>query len=300
VRCTAGSPASSTIHSLPAGTYYIVVEGPGYREVDFTLDVAFSDPTPPPVGDTCASPIALTLGTTTIGTLADKEDDIATSCGFYYRDAVYSFTLASTSDVSVVVDGAGRFMNTSVRSACADGASQIRCVSGFPARARIRALAAGTYYVIVESPSGGGFSVRVDASPPSTPVAVTGNDTCLTPFTIPSTGGLFTGSTVGMINDYGASCGSGAASPDVAFSFTLPATKHVVATTDGSTYDTVLYFFMGSCASGTDIACDDDGAGSAASLIDRVFGPGSYYIVVDGFGSAAAGDYTLEVIVSDP
>lgn len=302
LRCTAGSPATGTLHELPAGTYFIVLEGPGYREVDFTLDVSFGSPTPPAVGDSCTSPIALTLGTATVGTLADKEDDLATTCGFYYRDAVYTFTLASASDVTVTVDGGGRFMNTSVRRGCTDSAGQLACVSGFPALARLRGLAAGTYFVIVEAPTGTGFTVRVDATPPTVTVPVTGNENCATAFTIPATGGLFTGNTTGFINDYDmATCGSGGSSPDAAFQLTLTASKHVVATTDGSVFDTVLFVYSGVCTSGTDIACDDDGGSvGAASLIDRTFGPGTYFFIVDGFGSSSVGAYTLEVLVSDP
>ena len=48
LRCTGGAPLATTMHSLAAGTYFIVLEGPTYTEVDFDLEVSFDAPTEPP------------------------------------------------------------------------------------------------------------------------------------------------------------------------------------------------------------------------------------------------------------
>ena len=301
LRCVRGSPAGTTLHELPVGTWFIIVEGPSFREVDFTLDVEFLPPTPPAMGDTCATAIPLTLGTTTLGTLSDKEDDHDISCGFYYRDAVYSFEITDRSDVSVTVDGGGTFMYSSIRTDCLDGGTQLRCVSGNPSRARLRDLPAGTYYVIAESFRGTGFNITVDATPPMPVTPVTGNDTCTSAHVVPVTGGLFSGDTTGMVNDYETvSCGSMARSPDAVFSLTLTAMKRVLASTDGSSFDSVLHVHQTACASGAEMFCDDDGGDGVSSLIERTFGPGTWYFVVDGFGTSASGAYQFEVLVSDP
>ena len=34
------------------------------------------------------------------------------------------------------------------------------------------------------------------------------------------------------------------------------------------------------------------------SLVDTMLDPGTYYIIVDGFGSSSAGNYLLEVLVT--
>ncbi len=301
LRCSRGAPAGSTVHELPAGSYYLIIEGPSFREVDYTLDVEFLAPTPAAEGDVCASAIPLTLGTMELGTLSDKEDDIDVSCGFYYRDAVYSFTTTSRQDVTVTVDGGGTYMYVAVQGTCGDDSTQLRCTSGNPSRARLRDLAPGTYYVIVESFRGTSFNITVDATAPTMVTPVTGNDDCASAYTVPPTGGLFTGNTSGLMNDYETSlCGAMARAPDAAFSLTLTTPKRVVANTDGSSFDTVLHVHEPMCVSMSERYCDDDGGDGSASLIDQMLTAGTWYFVVDGFGTASAGDYTFEVQVFDP
>ncbi|MBX3269301.1 MAG: putative metal-binding motif-containing protein [Sandaracinaceae bacterium] len=303
LRCVYAAPATSTVHQLPAGTYFLVVEGPSFRSVDYTLDVAFGPSTPPPPGDSCADPIPIVPNAGPLtGTLADKRDAHDVSCGFRYRDAVYSFTLAAASDVTVAMD-AGGFSNVSVRPTCDNGSTQIRCTSGSPVRQRIRNLAAGTYFLIAEAGRPTGFSIRVDAtSPPTVPVDVTGNDNCASAYDIPATGGLFRGNTTTLTPTLAtrSSCGLGATSNDAVFRLVLPARSRVVAATEGSSFDTVLHIHRGACANMGEIFCDDDGGEGATSLIDQMLDGGTYFIVVDGFGSGSAGEYQLEVTVTTP
>jgi len=301
LRCVRGAPAGLRLHQLPAGTYYVVVEGSSSREADFTLDVSFEAPTPAPMGDNCANPIPIAPGDEVTGSLADKQDDLAISCGFFFRDVVYELNLSERSDVTVEADAGGDFMYASIRSACTDEATQLRCVSGNPARARLRSLAAGTYYIIAESFSGTGYTLRVDASPPTVPVEVSGNSTCATAHRIPATGGLFHGDTGPLLNDYETrSCGAMARSHDAAFELTLTERKRVVASTEGSAYDTVLHRHAGACASGGEAACDDDGGELSSSLLDEELDPGTYYYIVDGWGASNNGEYFFEVLVTDP
>src|SRR5690606_11855238 len=135
--------------------YYVVVEGPSARDVDFTVSIELLPPTPPPTGDTCSDPIDVTPGTTHTGSFLDFQDDLDVSCGFRYRDVVHRFSLDEASDVTILLEGSA-FPNMSLRTTCEDGASQLLCPSGNPARARLRGLGAGTYYVIAESSSGSG------------------------------------------------------------------------------------------------------------------------------------------------
>lgn len=301
LRCLRGSPASGRAHQLAPGTYYLVVEGSASREVDFTLDVAFEDPTPPPAGDVCANAIDLTVGTPFTGTLADKQDDLATDCGFFFRDAVHEFTIGSTSDVTIEADGGGPFMYMSVRTTCDDVDSRLRCDSGNPARASLRSLSAGTYYVVVESSSGVGYTLNVEASPPTPVTDVVGNGSCATAHVVPPTGGLFRGNTSTFLNDYNTRvCGSGAASRDAAFRLVLTSTSRVVASTEGSAFDTVLHRHEDACVSMGEEACDDDGGEGRTSVLDEVLDPGTYFYIVDGWGSTNAGEYFFEVAVSDP
>ena len=301
VRCAYGGPASGRIHELPAGTYYLVLEGPSHTEVDFSLSVEFLDPTPILPGDQCSNAIPLTLGTPATGSLTDMEDDLETSCGFRYRDVVYSFTLPARRDVTVDIGSGTTFMNASVRTACADGAAQLRCSSGGPVRMRLRDLAAGTYYVVVEALRATSFTVSVTDMAPTTAVPVTGNDTCATAHVVPATGGLFTGTTTALVDDVRtASCGGMAQSPDAVFQLVLASRQRVVASTDGSSFDTVLHIHNGMCRTGAESGCDDDGGDGSTSLLDRTLDAGTYYYVVDGWGMVSSGSYVFEVLVSDP
>ncbi|MCZ7683287.1 MAG: hypothetical protein M5U28_32605 [Sandaracinaceae bacterium] len=192
-----------------------------------------------------------------------------------------------------------------LRTTCDSATSQLVCVTGDPARARLRGLGAGTYYVIAESSSGSGYTLRLDTTtPPSVTVPVTGNEACATAYDIPETGGVFTGDTTSMANDYTTSaaslCGSGAASADAAFRLTLTARRRVVLSTEGSAYDTVLHVHRDACVSGAELYCDDDGGAGATSLLDRVLDAGTYYVIVDGFGAGSRGAYVLDVLVTDP
>jgi hypothetical protein len=120
-------------------------------------------------------------------------------------------------------------------------------------------------------------------------------DTCDTAIDVGWTGGTFYGSTAGMNNDYEASCGGGARSPDVVYVGTVPFRVRVIIDTVGSDYDTVLHIRSGDCWGGREIACDDDAGGGVASRIDRTFEAGTYYIFVDGYSDYSSGNYVLNI-----
>ncbi len=301
-RRTGGAPFDTTVNALAAGTYFIVLDGPSYRAIDFTLDVTFSDSTPVPAGDTCANAIPLTLETLTPGTLADKQDDLVTSCGYNYVDAVYSFTITEPRDVTVLIDGGTRYMNASIRTTCDTGGSELHCDRGLPVRSRLRNLAAGTYFVVVEGYSRASFGLTVTTSVPTPIIPVMSNDSCGTAVLVPPTGGTYSGTTIGAFDDYHSTvCGTTADGPDVAFRLDLTASQSVTATTDGSTFDTVLMIFRDACVTGGDAYCDDDGgSGGGASALTRVMGPGTFFFVVDGYSPGSMGAYTFEITVAAP
>lgn len=296
LRCAYGAPATGRIHQLPPGTYFLVVEGPSWEEVDFTIDVRLLPPTSAPPGDTCSEPLLLPIGSTVTGSFGAMEADIGLSCGFYDRDVVYEFSLDEDSDVTVELETSGR-RALAVGTSC--GASgHLHCSTASPSRAHFFNLAAGTYYVVAEGR--GGYSLRVDATtPPTIPVDVSGNDDCTMAYEIPEEGGLFRGVTTGMNNTFATASCQTTSGPDVAFRLVLSSTKRVILSTEHSSFDTILHVHRESCLAGSDIACDDDGGVGRTSLIDRVFDAGTYYIIVDGW-SSGHGEYFLDVSVSDP
>ncbi len=295
LRCAYGNPASGKLFQLPPSTYFIIVEGPNYIDVDFTLDVAYLAPTPPPLGDVCTDAIPLTLGTPYIGTLLDRQDDIEVSCGLRYRDIIHVFTLEESADVVVDFDTAAQAA-ISLRTDCADGATQVRCASGNPVSHVVHALAPGVYYLIAESIRAGGYSLTVTARPPTTPTDVAGNDTCSNAHVIPITGGFFRGNTSTLLPSYMTStCGSMASSRDATFRLNLVSPRRVIVSTLGSSFDTVLHVHQNQCIDRGDLYCDD-GSGFS-SEINRELPAGNWYFIVDGFGTSSEGEYLLDVSV---
>lgn len=299
VRCAYGGPATGLLHQLPAGTYYLVLEGMPLAP-EFSLEVEFLPPTQPLPGDRCEDAIPLELGVTASGTLVDMEDDVTTSCGFFYRDVVYSFALSERRDVVIDVASEARFMNASVRTACADRDTERACGTGGPVHMPLRALPAGTHYVVVEALRPLNFQITVTDSEPTEPISVMDNETCTSAHGIPETGGVFTGNTSGMSDDHAtAVCGAMARSPDAVFRLELASRRRVVASTRGSAFDTVLYMYENSCTD-REIICDDNGGEGEQSLLDSTLNAGTYYLVVDGWGMISSGEYVLDVAISDP
>lgn len=301
LHCERGAPASRRFYSLEAGTYYVAVESSAIRESDFVLDVEFAEPSTPPAGDVCDELLVATPGVLIEGTLRDKQDDVDITCGFDYRDALYELTVAERSDLTIIAD-AGGFASLALLGTCGDESSQLRCVTGSPARTRLRDIDPGTYTIVVESSLASDFDLDVMLTPPTMTVDVPPtNEACDDAYVIPETGGVFRGETRPLLNIFGATCGSGAGSPDATFSLTLSERKRVQLSTEGSSFDTVISLHEGACDGLSEIECNDDnGSGGVWSLVDTELDAGTYLIVVDGWGGSSAGDYELEVIVTDP
>ena len=104
---------------------------------------------------------------------------------------------------------------------------------------------------------------------------------------------LYSGTTVGGLNDFTPTCASFTPASDRAFALNLPIdVSQLRVDTIGSTFDTVLSI-MDSACTGT-LACDDQSGGNNTSLITMFDVPaGAYGIIVDGW--SGDGDYMLNV-----
>ena len=315
LRCVSDAPARARVYQLPAGTYYVLLESSPSREVDFDLDVAFLDPTEPPPGDGCENPLELPLSEETQGTLANRQDLLPVichctddqaagrGCNQFLPDVTYRVTLDEASDLGIELNGGPSLVVYDFRSSCEAGDSQLACDQGALVSGRIRDLAAGTYYLVIESNEPANFTVKLDPLPRTMPVPVDGNNTCAEAIEIPEDGGLWSGDTLPMLDTYEATCGGNARSGDAAFHLMLSQRSQVKAALEG-TFDTVLYRFTdpgagaASCVSGQESACNDDGQGNTNSELMELLDPGSYYYVVDGFNTNSAGKYLFEVAVT--
>ena len=144
-------------------------------------------------------------------------------------------------------------------------------------------------------------ATRTGVTPTATPVA----GGCAGATVIPATGGIFTGSTSGTSTLTG-TCTTTNNSPERVYQWT-PTASGVASiqtcSSTGTSFDSVVYVRSGSCASGAQIACNDDTAGCVTSepndhhgsrLTATVTAGQTYFIVVDGY-NGAAGSYTLVV-----
>jgi hypothetical protein len=131
------------------------------------------------------------------------------------------------------------------------------------------------------------------------PSCVARNDTCATALDV-SSGGVFTGSTAGYVDDYQPVEGPpdcwGGRGPDAVFYLVIDERVQVDVSTFGSGFDTVLYSRMGHCTGGPQVECNDDSSG-LQSQISGVFDPGIYFIFVDGYDRSSAGEYALHVSI---
>jgi hypothetical protein len=216
------------------------------------------------------------------------------------RDAVYRLVLpaARTVRFETAAPASGGYDTVlHLRRDCADRTSEVACDddSGAGLYSLVNTyLEAGTYFLYVDAygaTATGSFDLTVDISSP---------DTCASPapIAVPARGSItrVTGSTVGATNDYTGTCGGGSG-PDQVFSINVTTRSRLrietITPTTGA-FDTLLYVRGTPCATGTELACNDDGGAGTRSRIDRVFDPGTYYIVVDAFGSGS-GNFILEV-----
>jgi len=142
-------------------------------------------------------------------------------------------------------------------------------------------------------------SASVTPPPPKGPLQ--GGDTIATATLIAAVPYDDTGTTVGYTHDYDEVCTyTGSLSPDVVYKYTATANAYIDIYTCNSGYDTKLYVYDNVYTPGAPYACNDDSA-LCAGLAYRSYIQGmqilaghTYYIVVDGYGSAS-GAYEFHV-----
>jgi hypothetical protein len=219
---------------------------------------------------------------------------------------VYLLDIQEPTDISLRVDGGGSKMTLAVESQCGTEDPQAPCVNCQPAVKRLRNVQPGQYFAVVESQTDSDFLLIAEALPLTLPIPVSGNDACADAVTIPSEGGVFSGNTAGMQDDYQPHCiGTVARAPDAAFKLELSESKHVQAALE-ATFDSLLFQFTDGgqgadcCNSTTADKCDDNGLYCSSSFLNQVLDPGTYYFVVDGYYSTSSGPYVLDLQITDP
>ncbi|MCA3012724.1 MAG: hypothetical protein INH41_10050, partial [Myxococcaceae bacterium] len=324
-------PARAVLTDLPAGTYFVFVDGAGGSSGAFTLSATRSAPTSPPANDGCAGAQALTFvsdvaqasGTTFGATNANSASDNAPACGTDFiarrwgRDLVYSYTLPGPHDVSVRVSptaGSALLPLAYVRAPgqCTSGFSGGELACGAPALGTSAFVwlpnqPAGTYSLFVDSDSydTGAFSLEVRLSAPTPPPP---NDTCASPQVV-TQGAAVAGSTLGATNDY--ALGTTPAYPiacgrafndgrDAVYAFTAALSGTFTATvTPTGAFDPTLLQLAGGCSAAQCVrAANLAGPGAAEAITFAATAGQPVFFVVDSASGAApfgAGAFTFRV-----
>jgi hypothetical protein len=305
VRCQSDQRIVAYYHQLPPGEYLLIVEGPSSREISFGLDVAVLAPTPPPVGDSCVAPETLKFGEMQTLSIVGMQDDTESRCQSQgAADVVLTFTLDAPQDLNVHIRADDDTQVTmAIQTECGNELSERICRDGMPVQSLVHALPAGQYFLVIDSYSASKVELMVEKQPPTPVTAVTGNDTCYGAVQIPEAGGLFSGDTRSMQSDYVNCAKTPGFAKDVAFSLTLTSGKRVVARVETTSFDGMLMRFKAPesgemLCSGEAVNCNDD-SDDHLPLLDETLAPGTYYYVVTGYSSNDAGEYKLDVSVSD-
>jgi hypothetical protein len=167
----AGTAESLVVRSLPAGTYFVVLERVGPAVGSVTVRASVTTPTPPPANDSCTAPRAITFptGTTSVSFSVDTslaKDDHVGSCNTQLDSAEVVYSLTVGTQRSVVVSAQASAGSSALPvlylrgGGCTDAqGTELACVNAAPSPSVLNApLSAGTYFLFVEGlgPAGGG------------------------------------------------------------------------------------------------------------------------------------------------
>ncbi len=309
------SPETMRLRNLPAGDYYVFVEGYSVNLAGPTdVTIQLGPPTP-----LCSEAVPLLAdGGTTESFVVDTSmriDEYQGSCNAFAGgpEAIYKLSLSSTMDLRVVSESAsdgGRFDSVVYlrRAPCgADGGVEVACVDRGVDQPDVLAyprLPAGDYFLFIESYGAmraGPTRVTVTLSPPS---AAPVNDVCANAVPIQLTGNTasFTVDTFPANDDYQGSCNTiQKNSPEVVYRLTLASTASVSITSrepDGGTADPVIYLRAAPCETGVELDCQDELPGRPENIMLSGLDAGDYYLFVEGYGLGGAGPTEVTVTVS--
>ncbi len=318
--CQSGTSTNTDVTlrrgSLPAGRYVLWVKGNATGS--FTLTTTLSQPVR---GETCADAIPLTFSAGSASASGDTStffpDTTALgTCGTngIGNDLVYAFTQVANGTMTVTVTPTNSALRpvVSVRSFSSCGTSQadVSCAqatSSGSATTFTANLAAGTYFLVVDSYGAGGpFTLTASQSA----MSVTVSDFCsgATVPLISSVGSVTTtGSTSALASDYTSgtvnTCSGSGSGPDGVYRIQHPTNGTFTATITGTgaspTYRPIMYLRSTCTSSTSDVACQPNDSGnctfSTGTLTATNLAAGTYYLIVDSCGASGMGPYSLTV-----
>jgi hypothetical protein len=294
---------------VPAGTYFVVVDGNSNARGDFSLTATLSPPTPLPGNDTCVNPTPLVPSVSQMVDLLAATSDYTFSCvsgGTSGGDVVFQFSTTQAQRVVVTATGVGSSADAvlALRGGPCATSADLRCANsaGFTAPEVLIAndLPAGTYYVLLGSDGPDtAFGISLSLEPPRPPPT---NESCTAPELVTLTAGAatrtvdLTDATVDLTSDL---CGLGSDGGDVVYEVSIPPmqTLTVVATPTGTVLDPVLFAKTPVCTMATSEACEDTGGAGEPETItvpNTTAAAITAFVVVKAYFFDETGEVTLD------
>jgi hypothetical protein len=307
---TGPSPEAITAENLPAGTYYIVVEGYLGASSNYQLAVACGSTIPTNGTLDCGAPTALTCGQTISDNTNTGSDLILQyNCSNGYesgREKIYAFSTPDTNRFVVIsLEGLSADLDLFALSECnVDACFAASDNEGLTPEQLTFIVAPGRiYYVVVDgyfdqqSP----FTLTAECyeyDPNYMPC-----DTCPVPdYQVdcsqaqPLTCGVpTTGNTQdGQWNAYYYSCHGQADGKELVYTFDNPITQDVTFILSGLSENLNL-FVLNDCNIFNCIGVGNKTGTSDEGIVKQALLPGRYYVVVEGFDALTESGFTLLV-----
>lgn len=289
---TDGDATVATI--LDAGTYAVFADAVD-EDADghYTLSAELAPEQGSGVqGDTCADAAPLGVGATDGDTFQAK-DDFAPRCAAQGTpDVVYRVDISRRSRLHVDVEAEESELVVALQRACGDGQTELACG---PALDQV--LAPGTYFLVVDGRKPGAlgrFSLETRIED------VTALESACKSAPLLAPGQTVRGDTSVAADKFTSACGGRTdprGSGDRIYRIAPSRPSRVVLTARSSSFP-VTVSLRKDCLDGgyarTEITCNADARGGDGSTASAVVPPGTYWVVVDGFGPAQQGPFTLE------
>ncbi|WP_437636264.1 MXAN_6577-like cysteine-rich protein [Sorangium sp. So ce854] len=285
---TSGLQSQVKVRLREGQTVVVVVDGfASTSSGAYTLNVSQTVIPPCPEID-----LGTAVPQTVTGTTAGAVDIMNSTCGGAGASEVtYAFTAPSAG--TYIFDTFGSSFNTVLYARDVDcSGAVLKCNGdaggGVQSRLTMDLAEGQTILLVID-----GSSASASGEFTLTAQRYDGGGTCSTPIDLGSTvPQVVTGSTAEQPESVTPACGVSNA-PEMVYSFTAPDNGIYIFNTFGSSFDTVLQVYDGSCA-GTPLRCNDDAGGPQSRLTVNLVAGQTVLVVVDG-RSTNRGDYVLQV-----
>ncbi len=254
--------------------------------------------------DDCATAIAAPLGATAFDTtLAIDEGVIPFNCAANGGpDIWYSYTAASTDDVAIDLCGSSYDTALTLYSGTCAAPIEIICnddFCGLQSGATLSGVSVGDQFLIRIAGFNGGTGFGTLNIAEVTPPPGASNDTCATAAALTLATPAATDNSVALDEGLLAwACAGGA--PDIWYSFTAATTQDLRFELCGSSYDTALEIYDGTCGALNLIECNDDSCGLQSGVTVAGVTAGTTYFARVGGWNGATGFGTIVVNEQTP